>query len=489
MAKARFIPKILTSNAKSTIKTIIKSTDNLLAHYDKNGVPEKIREKSDTILQYFYYLIENTDFKEKIIDQHNDEYSNDWKLSKVMTSDKHLHNDIKTLKSKTDKKLTYLQVLKNSKSKDLVTKDFKDNLLAMDDEVFQKISSWANRFAHRCDGEIESVGGSLTFDVPENETPAKKQRLIDGYKRDFSTDLFKAYKDFKNDVTYSCNIKEILKNIDENKYNKDLYAEKDINVQKILSLIKKYYPNQIVDEEFLRKYTYCMDLEESCVDFFEIKNQAIKELLIYQDRAKELNKEQGEDLYEEQNIITFVVPDVTKTKDGKPTCRVVSMNKKEYDTYIRFNNSYSFSTKHIKMYAKKHNISDYEAERYMTDAVSGDKLTVTERKALMAKCAVNSYHIPVDELDTFVNDHGIKNLNKDYPPLVECFAFSGSTLYDITPSTEKEKVLSSVLARQEKICQENMEEYTKKYVEPEEQFNKKNSIKDHVLAKVNERRI
>lgn len=50
--------------------------------------------------------------------------------------------------------------------------------------------------------------------------------------------------------------------------------------------------------------------------------------MLYQDRAKKENRSQGEDLYEDQALITFLVPDEVKTKDGKDTCRIVNINKK-----------------------------------------------------------------------------------------------------------------------------------------------------------------
>lgn len=488
MVNGKIIPKILSSKVKSNIKTLVKQNDALLSNYDKKGVPEKIREKSDTILQYYYYLIENTDFKNSTIDDHNKEYNNDPRLSKVMLSESHTYNDPKTIKLKEGQKgYTALQVLKHSKSKDLVTKDFKDNALAMDDEILQKVSSWSNRLAHRCDAEISSIGGSMHFDVmlyPNDPTRVKK--TPGKLKKEFNGELYLAYKEFKNDVNYSCDIESILKNIDN--YNDNLSLETDVNVQKMIALIKKHYPDQMVNKEFLRKYTYCMNLEDSCMDFFEMKNIAIKELIISQDRTKEQNLEMGEDIYEEQNVITFVVPDTKLTKDGKPTCRVVSLTKTEYDRYIKYNDSYSFSLAHIEMYAKKYNISEYEAEKHMSDAVKGNRLSSTERKALMAKCAVNSYHIPLDELENFATERGIKHLNRDYPPLIECFAYSGSTLYDLVPSQEREKALSQVLERQEKICAKN-EAALKKCVDPEKKFNKDNSIDDHLNAQINGRSI
>lgn len=488
MVNSNLIKKLLSSKVKSTIKTLVKQNDALLSNYDKKGIPGKIREKSDAILQYYYYLIENTDFKKTIIDKHNEEYSKDPRLSKIMLSEAHTYNDSKTIKLKEGQKgYTSLQLLNHSKSKDLVTKDFKDNALAMDDEILQKVSSWSNRLAHRCDAEISSIGGSMHFDVmfyPNDPTRVKKSP--NKLKNEFSTELYLAYKEFKNDVNYSCDIENILKNIDN--YNDDLSLETDINVQKMIALIKKHYPDQMVNKEFLRKYTYCMNLEDSCMDFFEMKNIAIKELVISQDRTKEQNLEMGEDIYEDQNVITFVVPDTKLTKDGKPTCRVVSLTKTEYDRYIKYNDSYSFSPAHIKMYAEKYNISEYEAERYMEESVNGERLSSTERKALMAKCAVNSYHIPLDELQDFAAERGIKYLNKDYPPLIECFAYSGSTLYDLVPSQEREKVLSNILSKQEKICSVNEAKY-EEYANPEEKFNKENSIEEHIIEKTNERGI
>lgn len=486
MVNKKFIPKLLTTSAKNGIKSLVKQNDLLLSKYDNEGVPKKIIEKSNLILQYYYYLIENTDFKNKIIDDHNSEYIDEPELSKVMLSKGHVYNDPKTMKGANEnRKHSYLEFLENSKSNDVVTKDFKDNKLALDDEILQKVSNWSNRIAHRLNDEISEVGKKMNFNpmlYPDDRTKVKKSpnRL----KKEFSTEVYFAYKEFKNDKNLSCSIDEILKNIDN--YNNNLALEKDENVKKMIKLIKKHYPDQKIDKEFLRQFTYCMNIEDSCLDFFEMKNISSKELIIMQERIKEKNIEKGEDIYEDQNIITFVVPDIKLTKDGKPTCRVVSLSKSEYDRYIKYNDSYSFSPAHIEMYAKKYHISVEEAKKLMQESVSGNKLTATERKALMAKCAVTSFHIPLDELNDFAAERGIKYLNREYPPLIECIAYSGTTLYDVVPSQEREKVVGKALSRQEKICAKNEAKF-KNCADPERQFNKKNSIEDHIIQNINGR--
>ncbi len=485
MIKHRIIPTLLSSNCKSAIKTIIKQNEELLKQFDVKGTVKKIRGKNDKILLYYYRLIENTDLKDEIIKENNEEYINDKVLSQVMLSPNSTFNNIKEIKPLEGKKgVTFSQILKNSNSKDLVTKNFKDNKYAMDDEIYQKVATWSNILAHRCENEIKSIAGSINFDTLNIEDEKGKQRQLRKMKYEFSKDIFKAHKDYKSSIDYACDLKEILKNIDD--YNDNLYAEDDINVKKMLSLIKKYYPDQLVDKEFLKKYTYCLDLEDTCIDFFEMKNIATKELLLYQDRIKEKNKSQGEDIYEDQNIISFIVPDTIKTKDKKPTCRVVSLNKSEYDKYIKYNNNYDFSNNYIQMYSKKYNIDEQQAAEYLTDSQTGYRISLREKKALMAKCAISSYHMPLDYIENFVEERDLKNINKTYPPIIENLAYTGIPLYDITPSPKKDDFLSKVLKDQENSCLENKNKY-KDYVDPEEKFNKDCCISNRFEKILNER--
>lgn len=485
MIKRKIIPVLLSSNCKSTIKTAIKQNENLLNNFDVEGTIEKIREKNNKILLYYYSLIENTDLKDDIITNNNEEYINDKVLSQIMLSSNNIFNNVKEIKPLKGKKgITLAQLLKNSKSKDLVTKNFKDNKYAMDDELYQKVATWSNTLAHRCENEIKNISESISFDVLNIKNKKNKDEEISKMKSNFGKELFEAHTEYKNNTNYACDLKEIIKNLNE--YSDDLYAEDNINVKRILSLIKEHYPNQIVDKDFLGKYTYCLELQDTCADLFEMKNIATKQLLLYQDRTKEKNKSQGDDLYEDQSVISFIVPDTVKTKDNKSTCRVISLNKTEYDKYIKYNNNYTFSTKYIQMYSQKYSINERDAESYLRNSQTGYKISSRERKALMSKCAVSSYHIPVDYLEDFIEKREIKNINKTYPPIVENLAYSGSTLYDITPSPKKEEFLSKILKEQEQTCLENEKKYIK-YVEPETKFNKNCCISDHFEEILNER--
>lgn len=477
MIKKKILSLLLSSSCKNTIKSTIKKCENLLANFDINDV-SAIRNHDETILKYYYRLIENTDFKDEKIKNNNEEYKNDWLLSNVMLSPESTYNDIKKIKPlKGRKNILFSQVLENSKSQDLVTKNFKDNKYAMDDEIFQKLGTWSNNLAHVCEEDIKTVAGSMNFDLKDMGSDKKNERELKKAQNKFCINIFNAQKLYKNEPKFACDIKEILSNIEN--YNNDLSVEEDPNLKKMLSLIKEFYPDQLVDKEFLKKFSYCLNVEDTAVDFYEMKNIGTKQLLMYQDRTIKKNISEGEEPYEEQTLITFIVPDEVKTKDGKPTCRVVTMNKMEYDKYIKYNNSYTIPQKYVETYSKRYNISqkdEWKTVDCLRKSQTGKELTSRERKALMAKCSVSSYHIPVDYVEDFLKEREITNINRSYPPLVEQLAYCGSALHDITPPQQKEKVLSNILEPQDKICMENKTEYEKKYPDPEEKFNDKHNV-------------
>lgn len=78
--------------------------------------------------------------------------------------------------------------------------------------------------------------------------------------------------------------------------------------------------------------------------------------------------------------------------------------------------------------------------------------------------------------------------NRQFPPLVEQLAYCGSSLYDITPSKEKEEYLSNTLKPQEEICQKNKEKYEGKYADPEQKFNKDFNTKDNFEKQLERRK-
>ena len=471
--KGLFLARVLSSKNIEKLKTYINENRILLSNSDGKDM-SKISKQNKNILYFFYYLLENTDFKDDVITQNNNTYKNDRILSEVCLSELSINNDLSLIKPKEGKsKVTYDQILKSSHSKDIVTKDFKDNEFANEDELMQKVSSWANKMAHWCQDDIEAVLGSMHFS-DRNEKKANK----------FLNKLYKAQIDYTNDKdeAYSFDVDYIIKNIDNMKDN--LYDEDNMNVKKALNLIEKYYPNQIVNKEFLKKYLYCMKVEDTYMDFFNVKTQAVKELMLYQDRGIQQNIEANEeDKYDDQSLITFIVKDDRKTPQGQETCRVVTINKKEFDRYIKYNNNYFYSNAHVKMYADKYKKSEYDMRRELEGASTGIELTQTEIKALMAKCAVNSFHIPVKDLDDFIAEKHLTNINYDYPPIVESLAYYGSALYDITPSKNKEGVLEEVLEQQEETCENNRKEYERRYANPEKKFNEDNNISKKIEKK------
>ena len=488
MIQKRLLSNLLNSSCKNSIKTAIKLCEGQIKDFDDDNMLEKITNYDKKVLLYYYSLIENTDFKQKRIERHNDEYKNDYYFYNVMKSPESKYNDIKAIKTLKGRKTpTLKQILEHSKSEDLITKDFLDTELALEDELFQKLGTWSNTLTHECEQEIKTIAGNMNFDIKDMGSRRKNDRELEKTRNNFNIKIYEALKLYKNNSEYACDAKDVFKNKDD--FNDNLSIEPNPNVQKMLSLIKKFYPNQNVDKDFLWRFAYSLHIEDTAVDFYEMKNIATKQLMLYQDRAKKENRSQGEDLYEDQALITFLVPDEVKTKDGKDTCRIVNINKKEYDKYINYNNNYTLSKSYIEMYSRKYNIKDeYETEKLLINSQKGNRLSIKEVKALMAKCAISSYHVPVDYVEDFIKERGITEINRQFPPLVEQLAYCGSSLYDITPSKEKEEYLSNTLKPQEEICQKNKEKYEGKYVDPEQKFNKDFNTKDNFEKQLERRK-
>ena len=479
MIKKKLISNLLNSSTKNSIKTAIKTCEEYINDFDNKKARLKMQDYDKKILLYYYTLIENTDFKDNMIKTYNADYKSDYFFYKAMESSESIYNNINEIKPLAGKsKISIGQILQNSNSKDIVTKNFKDNKYALEDEIYQKLNTWSNTLAHKCEEEIETIAGNMNFDIKNSGGKQGNSVKLEKMRNNFNKKIYNALKLYRNSSEYACDAKDVFKNRDS--FNDDLSLEQNPNVKKMINLIKKVYPDQKVDKDFLWRFAYSLHIEDTAVDFYKMKNIAAKQLLLFQDRAKKENKSKGEELYEDQALITFIVPDgVKRTKDGKDTCRIITINKDEYDKYIKYNNNYTFPKSYIKKYSRKYNIKDeYETEKLLINSQKGNRLSIKEVKALMAKCAISSYHVPVDYVEDFIKERGITEINRQFPPLVEQLAYCGSSLYDITPSKEKEEYLSNTLKPQEEICQKNKEKYEGKYADPEQKFNKDFNTKD-----------
>ena len=78
MIQKRLLSNLLNSSCKNSIKTAIKLCEGQIKDFDDDNMLEKITNYDKKVLLYYYSLIENTDFKQKRIERHNDEYKNDY---------------------------------------------------------------------------------------------------------------------------------------------------------------------------------------------------------------------------------------------------------------------------------------------------------------------------------------------------------------------------------------------------------------------------
>lgn len=216
MIQKRLLSNLLNSSCKNSIKTAIKLCEGQIKDFDDDNVLEKITNYDKKVLLYYYSLIENTDFKQKRIERHNDEYKNDYYFYNVMKSPESKYNDIKAIKTLKGRKTpTLKQILEHSKSEDLITKDFLDTELALEDELFQKLGTWSNTLAHECEQEIKTIAGNMNFDIKDMGSRRKNDRELEKTRNNFNIKIYEALKLYKNNSEYACDAKDVFKNKDD----------------------------------------------------------------------------------------------------------------------------------------------------------------------------------------------------------------------------------------------------------------------------------
>ena len=146
-----------------------------------------------------------------------------------------------------------------------------------------------------------------------------------------------------------------------------------------------------------------------------------------------------------------------------------------YDRYLKYNDSVNFTDKHIDSFSDNGYVNDSHKRKIrgeLKSTFSDRNIDANCMNALMEKCSVSVFHVPDKALDKFTLTQNIQ-INDTYPPIVECMAYNGGNIYDITPSQKKEKGLEEYLRDQqlrnltnEKRYNENFEKmYSEKKIE------------------------
>ena len=161
--------------------------------------------------------------------------------------------------------------------------------------------------------------------------------------------MISAYHDIENsDLQIDFN--DIQDFLNKNKNNNDIDFSQNSNIMKVIDISKKYFKNQKYTSDFLANYCEMLQLEGKSQNWFYAKNTLQNIEMKYQDRATKELKELGESEALEKTTYTFICEDNTLLPDGRESYRIVTMDKKFYDEYIKFNNTCYLSDAYVKMF-------------------------------------------------------------------------------------------------------------------------------------------
>ncbi|MBQ8379346.1 MAG: hypothetical protein IJX34_00850 [Clostridia bacterium] len=403
---------------------------------DYNGEGREAAYKDCTeILDNFYRIIENTNCKENLIISHNNNYMYSKELSKLCSSEESIKNTGDSLKE--------------DKSKDIVTSDFKKCLYACEDEKMQKVAFWANRLAHGCSDEIGTFAEEFLGASSYEEEAEQKRKL-------FLKRIFEANEKFREKAEFKFNRSRLAILIKKADFDFDRCTDPDFIKAKALMKESKV---PCRDKEAIRDFIYCNKLQDMTNNFYAFKDNAIENLILY------LNDPEIDE--EDKHIVAFRIKDKKmKDKKGNSLSRIVLANKGMYERYLEFNDSVQFTDSHIDGYSdnKRMSISDKIKARKEIEKSFGDRnIDSNMIIALMEKCSISVFHGTDKRLDKSIMKYGITSLNENYSPVIECIAHNGGNIYDITPSPKKEDGLENYTVSQEEINKLNKEKWQENF--------------------------
>lgn len=439
----RIANNLLNSKNENIILDMLILQQKLLKDYNGEG-RSKLDKVNSYILDNFYRIVENTNCKDNLITSHNGNYRYSKELFDLCSSPSFIINTGDSLK--------------NDKSKDVVTEDFRKCKDACEDEKMQKVAFWANRIAHGCTDEIATFTEQY-MGVSNTEDEAEKKKKI------FLKRVYKANEYFTNQPEYRFNQSRLSLLIKKDDFDFESCIDPDFLKAKDLMREAKI---PCRDKIAVKNFIYCNKLQNMTNNFYAFKDNAVENLILH------LNDPQIDE--EDKHIEAFRIKDRNmKGRNGESLSRIVLANKSMYDQYLKYNDSVNFTDKHIDSFSDNGYVNDSHKRKIrgeLKSIFSDRNIDTNCMNALMEKCSVSVFHVPDKALDKFTLTQNIQ-INDTYPPIVECMAYNGGNIYDITPSQKKEKGLEEYLRDQqlrnltnEKRYNENFEKmYSEKKIE------------------------
>lgn len=431
--EARIANNLLSITNQKIMLKLLTLQEKYLQNYNLDG-REKLYDLNTEILDNFYRMIENTNCKNNLIKNHNNNFKYSRDLSKLCGSVPAIDNAGESLKS--------------DRSKDVVSSDFRKCINALEDEKMQKVAFWANKIAHAGKDEIATFTEQFL-----GETRGEKE--LERKKSMFTARIAKANTAFNSEPTYQFNQNALFRLVDGEDFDFATNTNPDFLKAKALMKAKNIPCRNKLD---IKSFIYCNKIQNMNNNFFAFKDNAVNNLILH------LNDPQIDE--DDKNIMAFRIKDnkMTNMKDENLS-RIVLANKTMYDIYLKYNDSVNFTDKHIENYLpdknndkdKKREIKEIFKEKFDTRCISPNIMN-----GLMEKCSVSSFHVVDKTLDKFLDKTGAV-IEDSCPPIVECMAFNGGNIYDIAPSIEKEDGLSEFLESQEKLNSYNEKKYEGNY--------------------------
>ena len=190
--EARIANNLLSITNQKIMLKLLTLQEKYLQNYNLDG-REKLYDLNTEILDNFYRMIENTNCKNNLIKNHNNNFKYSRDLSKLCGSVPAIDNAGESLKS--------------DRSKDVVSSDFRKCINALEDEKMQKVAFWANKIAHAGKDEIATFTEQFL-----GETRGEKE--LERKKSMFTARIAKANTAFNSEPTYQFNQNALFRLVD-----------------------------------------------------------------------------------------------------------------------------------------------------------------------------------------------------------------------------------------------------------------------------------
>ena len=481
-----------------------KFVTNLINNYKKRvSKPDvninQTHESCINLCKGMLVLIENTDFKQDLINGYNARLKSSItngrdKISEIM--DINEYYDIKksdeykyvkyVFKKNEDGTLSYKdkaeQMLKQNNNKDVVIEGFR-KAISPDKKgkynfEFSKIycADLLNRLSHHIISHQKAIRKTIYFkDKPLNSLEfEKKLTAIKTLKESSDQNYFET----SNVSSY---LQDVEKNVENPKYKEDYDT--------FSRILKTVFPTQTINKKFISSMNECYNDRELIDLFFEGKSLAIGDLWISQNKIKKSFELKDKDPYEENALSyrTDLISDERITPKGEKTCRVCMCLQSEYEDLIRSNNGFVYAPNYNEYLATKYNVTLNEIEECLEKTSKKLKMPIVkdyEDNAIKDQANMTVFHLTQDFIDRYKGKYDLDFLKETESAYLKRTAFRSSNF--LTPYSKRKstnKIDLHILSDVSFNCMDVEEKYDDDY----EKINKVFDIEKYVTKELNSR--